>query len=153
MTTHDPGPDPLHAAADLTAAIDGMTAELRTVNARQAAVEAYGRRNRLLIFLTFTYIAAVAVLTVLLVLVNGAAQAAATRADTANVNVAAQHQSLLISCRNGNISRAAQVALWDHVLSQTTSNLNLNTAAGRHLFAYIQAAFRPRNCEATYRLP
>lgn len=148
-----PGHDPIAAADRLAGALDGMTAELRTVTARQADAEKYGRRNRAMIWLALTSVAAVVVLTVLLVFVYGSAQNAATAANVATAKVTAQHQNLLSACQEGNASRAAQVALWDHVLGETSGNLNLKTATGRQLLAYIRVAFRARNCAVLYKLP
>jgi hypothetical protein len=151
--THGPDPDPLATASRLTAALDAMTAELKTVNARQDVSERYGHRNRLLIWLTVTALGAVVVLTVLLVFVYGAAQDATTRADATAAKITAQHQSLLSSCQAGNTFRAEQVTLWDRVLSETDTNLSLNTATGRKLLAYIRVVFRQVDCRAVYHLP
>lgn len=146
-------PDPLATADRLAGALDSMTSELRTAGARLTATEKYGRRNRYMIWLTFASIVLDVILTVLLVFGYTAAEAADARAGANAAAITAQHGSLLASCESGNVSRAVQVALWDHVLAETATNLSLKTPAGRMLLAYIRAAFKPRDCPALYRLP
>lgn len=150
---HGPDPDPLATADRLATALDAMTTELRTVTKRQAGAEQYARRNRAMIWLTAASIALDVVLTVLLVFAYGSAENAATRAAANSAAISAQHQNLLASCQSSNTSRAAQVTLWDHVLSETATNLSLKTPTGRQLLTYIRVAFKPRDCQALYRLP
>lgn len=141
------------AASALTAALTGMTGELRTVNGRQQSAERYARRNRALIWVTFGSLAAEAILAVLLVLSYGATQAAAARADAATLAVTVQHQSLLASCASGNRQRAAQVVVWERVLGATRTNLSTQTPLGRSLIAFIKGVFAPRKCAQVYKLP
>lgn len=141
------------AASSLTAALTGMTGELRTVNARQQTAEGYARRNRALIWSVFGSVVVEGILAVLLVLSYGATQAASTRAAAASAETAAQHQSLLASCASGNRQRAAQVVIWERVLGATRTNLSTDTPAGRNLIAFIRSALKPRICAQIYKLP
>lgn len=160
MSDTPPGTAITAAAANLTTALTGMTAELRTVNARQKDAERYARRNRALIWAVFGSVAAEAILAVLLVLSYGASQAAnarataaTVRATAASVAVTVQHQNLLASCAAGNRQRAAQVVVWDKVLGATRTNLSTQTPAGRDLLAFIRSTFRPRICAQVYKTP
>jgi DNA-binding GntR family transcriptional regulator len=141
------------AASNLTAALTGMTGELKTVNSRQRTAERYARRNRALIMSVFGSLALDVILTVLLVLSYGASQTASARADNAAAATAAQHQNLLASCASGNKQRAEQVVVWERVLGATSTSLSAETAADRHLITYIRSVFRPRICAQIYKIP
>jgi hypothetical protein len=143
----------LEAAARLTGALEGMTAELAALGRRQDALVKYGHRNRFLIWLTFASVAISVTAMVLLILVNAAAQSAASQSAANTAAISAQHQNQVTACRLANQSRAQQVTVWTRVLGLTNSNVSTRTVKGRQLLAFIREVDERRDCNSIYRLP
>ena len=98
-----------------------------------------------------------------LTLITGAANLVATRDEVQTSNhrlrsvtatVAQLHAAEVSSCRQGNQTRADEIALWDHLDALATGPTT--TARQRkednELLAYIRLTFAAKDCQAAYRL-
>jgi hypothetical protein len=56
-------------------------------------------------------------------------------------------RALFAACDAGNQGRAAQIQLWDYVLSQTKPTTPGDRARIEGFRAYVHKAFAPRNCQ------
>jgi hypothetical protein len=124
--------DPVTTAENLGASIDGMSAEL-------GRLRKYGRHNR-------WFVVVDVVLTVVLALTGGLAVHSAQVASQAS-------KAQLALCQAGNVARAQQIVLWDHLLSVAKAPPH-ETAAQREqrlktvgaFRAYVHRVFRSRDC-------
>jgi hypothetical protein len=136
------GPDPIQTARDLQHALEGMTGQL-------AGVKADVRRGkRIITGLVISLVLDVA-LTVVVTITAAQAHDASARA---NATVGQLHATQVSSCDTGNQTRAAEVALWDHIfaLSVTARTTPAERTADEQLLAFIREAFAARNCAQIY---
>jgi len=136
----------LAAAKGLTEALEGMTRQL-------AALAAYGKRNRHMIWGLIVSIALDLVLTVVVAVFAIQAHDANTSAQAARVVAAAAKQNNLALCEAGNVARAQQIGLWNHLLSLPPAPGSPRRSAGQEqqitaFRAYIAGIFKPRDCAA-----
>jgi len=146
VTDQKPDREALDTAQGLTAALRGVGSELERLNA-------FGRRNRHLIWGTIVSLVIDVALTVVVAVF-------AVQAHEASVTVGELHATQIAACRIGNQSRAAQVALWEHVASVSTppphatrSEIAKRKRTLAAFLAYVAKVFAPKNCQEIYRLP
>jgi hypothetical protein len=67
------------------------------------------------------------------------------------------HSSQVTACGIGNATRAAQIALWDHVIAtaavpphETAAQRKARLARLAGFRAYVKSTFHPVNCQALY---
>jgi hypothetical protein len=133
------------AAQEMTAALNGLSKRLD-------AAESYGRRNRRLIAITIVSMLVDVALTVAVtVALVGVHHNAAT--------VSQLHGTSVSACRLGNQTRAANVALWDHVAAISQPRAGESTAQRRRqekttaaFLTYVRKVWASRNCQSLYRL-
>ena len=147
-----PSRDPVAVAQALTGAVEGLAGKVRALTSDVVpALDAYGKRNRMLIRRGYFFL----VLDVILTVAFSASLAFGIRADhraaAASASAAAARSSELALCHAGNTARAQQVTLWAHLLS-------LPPAAGQPprskaqqaevdaFGAYVRSIFKPRDC-------
>lgn len=137
------GPDPVQTARDLQAALEGMTGQL-------AAVKATVRRSRRVIIALAVSLLLDVCLTVGVTVAAVQSGDASGRAGDA---VAQLHASNLSACRQANVNRAQDIAIWDTFLSELAPPA-ARTAAVKAKLAVINTAIRvkdtPRDCARLY---
>jgi DNA-binding GntR family transcriptional regulator len=146
VSDQKPDREALATAKGLTEALEAMTGEL-------SRLQAYGKRNRHLIWATIISIALDLALTVVLVF-------AYSTANSAREAATAQHASLLAACAAGNQSRAEQVQLWDHLGAiskpapgSTKAQVARQKAQIAAFLAYVRHVFASRDCTKIYGKP
>jgi hypothetical protein len=137
------GADPLKTARDLTGALEGMTVQL-------TAVKATVRRSK-------RVIAALAVSLFLDVCLTIGVTVAAVQSGDASSRAADAvtqlHASNVSACRQANVNRAQDIAIWDKFLAGLappavrTAAVRAELAEVNHLIAVKDA---PRNCARLY---
>lgn len=138
----EPGKDrdeALATAGRLTGALEGMSGELERLND-------YGHRSRQLIWLTIISLAIDLVVTVIVAVF-------AVQAHEANITATANHASNLAACRAGNVTRAGEVRVWEHLLSLVPPPSAKARKLDAEFIAYVKNVWAPRNCAKIYRVP
>ncbi len=140
--SEDPALDPVGTARDLQRALEGMTGQLAAVNARVR------RGKRIMIGLAVSLLLDVA----LTAGVTVAAIQAHDASSQASATVAQLHAIQVASCNAGNQTRAAEIALWDHIftLSVSTRTTPAERKADEELLGFIRETFAPRDCVRIY---
>jgi hypothetical protein len=167
VTEPTPDQDALSTAQALTSALDGMQAQLKSVNDRQALAEKYGHRNRFyavlaLVFVAFDIIStavAVIAVTVALHASSRAAEATASAAVSHRIAVA-EHDELITGCQASNALKAKQGAVWIYVqaaLQPTAAETAAQRASSERFLDGLQqrvrTAYMARNCATAYKAP
>lgn len=150
----------IDAAHSLTETLQGTADELAGMRRELAAMNTYGHRNRHLIAGVAVSIALDIALTVIVAVIGIQAHHAS---DVASLAAAQNHASALASCRTSNVSRAAEVQLWTHLVAVTPPAAGTKPAVATAarlrasaLLAYVRKTFAPRDCAQIYgqrRLP
>ncbi len=114
----------------------------KTLAGKDEQLARYGRRNRVMIWVTIVSLALDLLLTAGLAVVSVQARDAASSA-------AASSQAQMALCQASNVARAQQVELWDYVIGlsaakkpQTASQRQTTVAFAAHL----RKLFAPRDC-------
>lgn len=150
----DPGPPPggaLAAIGGLQGAIEAMSEDLQTVSGRLASTE---KRERLLRHV-ITGLCTAFVLDVALTIGVAVATAQAHSASSrANATVTQLHSSNLNACRQGNVTRGQDAAVWSQLLSDLAPAKDRTPAVRKELAGInrrIAVKDTPRDCPALYR--
>jgi hypothetical protein len=162
------GPDPLAVIGELTAALEGVRDDLRSFRgelrsvredseARDKALARAGhRRNRVIIALIVSFCLDVALtigVTVATVRAGDASNRAAVASSLTAATVAQLHASNISACKQANVNRAQDIAIWDTFLGELAPP-SARTPAVAAKLAVINAKIRvkdaPRNCAALY---
>lgn len=138
-----PGPDPLAAARDLQRALEGMTVQL-------GAVKADVRRGkRLIVGLAVSLVLDVA----LTIGVTVAAVQSGDASRRAAATVTQLHASELSACRQANVNRVQDIAIWNQLLADLappparTVKVRAELAVLSRLIAVKDT---PRDCTSLY---
>lgn len=143
MTSTGPAAETARAI-ETAGALSGVLGDL---SARLAALSAYGKRSRRVIWLLAVSVVldiTLSAVTVILALGLAGTDHAIRR-------------SQLSACEAGNGFRAGQVALWDHIIAvssapphETPAQREARLARLAAFRAYIAAQFRPADCTRLY---
>lgn len=130
----DPKRDPIAVAQAMTHALDGLSERLES-----ALV--YGRRNRLMIWLTIAGLLLDIFVTVGLIFSYAKANQASDQAEA----VRRQQRD---TCLSSNESRALNVKLWEYVLSAQPSTPRSSAQAKQitDFRQFMRMTFAPRDC-------
>jgi hypothetical protein len=121
-------------AKALTSALDGLRVQL-------AQATRYGHRNRRMIWWLVVSLVLDVALTIAIAVL-------AVETRSANDKAAQVHTQQVATCLAGNQSRAAQIQLWDYILSLTPST-PLTQEQKRQLAdlrGYVHKVFAARDC-------
>lgn len=139
------GDDPQRTARDLQGALEGMTEQLAQVKVT------IRRSKRVIAALVVSLILDVA----LTIGVSGDAVKANDASSKASATIAQLHASNVSACRQGNVTRRQDVAIW-HKLLGDLAPAAVRTRKVRAELAGINKLIRkkdtPHNCAAIYRL-
>lgn len=149
--------DAIGAAGQLAEALNGMSARLDEVRedseARDAAIEKYGRHSRLYILFDIA-------ITLLFAFGGWQIADASHRADSATASAAAAtasgsalHSAQLSGCAAGNQERAGELALWTYLFDASKPSSPAQAEAVDKFMAVVRKTFAARNCPAAYPLP
>lgn len=156
--------DAMDTASGLTAALEGFSEQLKAVHDELKAMgkrldrEArLTRRLRHVVVALAISFALDITLTVLLTVVAGQAHTASAQAKA---TVAQLHATQIAACGTGNLLRAKQVQLWDHLVKvspppphQTRQQAARYRQRIAIILAYVRRTFPQLDCKSLYHLP
>lgn len=137
------GPDPLRTARELQQALEGMTKQL-------AAVKATVRRSRRVIVALCVSLALDVCLTIGVAVATIQSSDASSRASS---TVTQLHSSNISACRQANVSRGEDIAIWDRLLKVPAGVPAAARAEVADLERLVGVKDKPRDCNALYRIP
>lgn len=142
MTQPAPDADPLQTARDLQGALEATAKELSKLRAtvRLGKKIVIGLAVSLVLDLILTPVIGVTALS---------AQDTSARL---NATVTQLHATQVAACQAGNVTRAAEVQLWEHILALAPPKTPQQRKVGASFIAYVKRVFAPRNCQAIYKL-
>lgn len=141
--------------AEVLSKADELIGSMGDFQAEVAALRAYGKRNRALIWMTMVSVSLAAASSVALGWVAIKADRAAQAARHATSVAAESIRKQVLSCEVGNEQRRAQRELWDYVLKISADDAKGDKAkAARRVDfrVYLTKTLAPRDCEQ-YRSP
>jgi hypothetical protein len=139
----------LEVAERLESSMDNLAGEVARQADEVARQDAYGHRNRQLIW---GLVASVLLNLVIGVVAIGASLQAREATSQAKRNA----ENARISCEVGNEGRRLQTQLWTYVLDLSSQNPNLTAYQKKQIAmfrGYIATTYAPRDCNATPTAP
>lgn len=139
----------LEVAARLESSMNNLAGEVAAQAAEVARQDAYGHRNRQLIWgLVVSFLFSLAM--------GGVAISASLQAKEATSQSRRNAENAKISCITGNEGRRLQTQLWTYVLDVSSKNPNLTAYQKKQIAAfrgYIATVYAPRDCDTAPTIP
>ena len=142
-------------------ALDNVTRAITSdLGPKVAALRADQNTLRRQLRLTIGSLIADVILTLATVVATMVAFIALNGAQRNQATIAELHAGNVSACQLGNQTRAAEVALWEHVAAISKPQPGESAAQRRRraqvlaaFLTYVHKTFAPRDCAAIYRLP